>query len=132
MANKRLLKWITAGCGVVLALVMFLAVALNQREAAAFATNGVRADAVVEEKYVRTEFETGVEAKHRCLRVTIRTLGSGEASGSSCDRGIDRIFESTQVGATVRVVYLEKDLVRESRGRASVLDFVLEDWADRR
>lgn len=130
MANRRLLKWVTAACGAILALVMVLAIVLNQREANAFATNGIRAVAVVEDKYVRKERVARVDQDHHCFDVRIRTVGGGEAPGSSCDRGIGEIYDATPIGASVRVIYLEKDVIRGSDGKASVLDFMLEDWAD--
>ena len=112
--TKRQARWVLAGCAVVFATVLVLAVVLNKREAQDFAEHGTRATATVERTYTWTESTGNVDDVHECVAVSLpgRSL-------SSCDRGIDRIFDTVQPGDPIRIVYKDDD-------------FVLEDWADGR
>jgi hypothetical protein len=118
--SKRVALWLLGACVVVIAGVMVLAVVLNAREARAFDANGTRVTARITGKHTWDEPDVRVAHRHYCLEVAFARPNGSNASASSCDRGIDRIYEKAQIGDPIRIVY------------TSDLDFVLEDWATRK
>lgn len=131
--RKKILLGVIVGCIVVLTGIMVFAVVMNQREAAHMKAAGIRADAVVTRKFTwkqKNHLEDGQYQTHDCFDVTIEVPSGGKATSSSCDRGIDQIYDKTNIGDRIEVMYLAKDLSKDPDGGMEVSDFMLAAWAD--
>ena len=127
----KLQKLLLIGCVLLIGGIMAFAVVMNKKEAAEFADKGIRTTATVTEKYQRTEKTTrSTESVHSCLHLDVVLPEVGVATGSTCNRGVDQIYDTTKVGDEIRVVYLAKDVMDNPDGGKSLSDVMLEAWAD--
>lgn len=114
--SRKALWWIAGGCGLVIVGVCVLAVVLNQREARKFDQRGVHTTAQVTDKHTWKERRGKTDEIHYCMTFSYTTTSGSADSGSSCDQGVDQIFDRTNVGDQARIVYLDHEVM-------------LEDWA---